>query len=165
MMLDGSSYHKKTLNTPPTQIISKVFEQFQQRITFEAIARVRTKYINEGSRRAQKGPGRPRVFSEREERNLVRDFLTTPGLSIKQIVHEQQAANKPGSRRSIRHVRRGRGLVPKISNGGKEITKKNKVKRVNFVKRYLNWEVRDWSRVVFSDEATKNPQRIKTYVR
>jgi len=156
---------QKTINTPPTQIISKVFAQFQRRITFETISRVWSKYINGGSRRPQRRVGRPRTFSEREERNLVRDFLTTPGLSIKQVVRERQAANKPGCRKTIRHILRSRGLVPKVSNRGKEITKKNKGKRINFANLYQNWEVRDWGRVVFSDEATIFPQRTKTCVR
>ena len=157
---------QKTIGTPPSQIITKVFAQFQRRITYETIARVWAKYLNEKRTRAERGPGRPRVFSKREERNLVREFLTTPGLSIKQTVRERQETNKPASRRTIRRVLRRSGLVPKVSNRGKEITKKkNKLKRLKFAQEFQTWEVRDWMKVVFSDEATIYPQRTKTYVR
>jgi len=87
--------------------------------------RIWLKFIQTGSVADRRRPGRPKVFSNREERSIVKEFLRTPGLSIKKMSKDRQAAGKPGSRRSLRRVLGGRGLVPKVSERGKEITKKN----------------------------------------
>lgn len=109
--------------------------------------------------------GRRRIFNEREERNLVRSFISTPGLSCKEIERERQANEQPGSRRTVRRILRRNGLVPKTSEQGKEIVKRNKKKRVTWAREHLGWSNTDWSRIVFSDEATLYPKRTKTFVR
>ena len=95
----------------------------------------------------------------------MRDFLTHPGQSIKQAVRERKEAQKPGSRRTFRRVLRSRGLVPKVSEQGKEIVTKNKKKRVKWAKSHADWDESDWGRIVFSDEVTLYPERTQTRVR
>ena len=106
---------EKKQNTPPSIIKAQVFTRFYRRTTFETIVRVWTRYLHGMTQRPQKGPDRPRIFSEREERNLVREFLMTPGLSVKQAERDCQEANKPANR-TIRHVLKRCGLLPKVSD-------------------------------------------------
>jgi len=151
--------------SPPKNIIDLVLSQFQRTITYKTIDRLWTKFQETGRVVDRQRPGRPRVFSKREERNIVRDFLAHPGLSIKQATRERKKDNKAGSRRTFRRVLRSRGLVPKVSEQGKEILNRNKKARVRFAKSHANWNERDWGRIVFTDEVTLYPERTQTNVR
>jgi len=146
-------------------IKDKVFKKFRRRVTYGTMKRICDKYKKTKSIADLPRSGRPEILCEREKRNLVRDFLTAPGLSIRQVVKESQGTAKPLSRRTVRRTLRSRGLVPKVSEQGKEITEKNKTKRVKFAKNHQVWDITDWSRIVFSDEATLYPMRTRTSVR
>jgi hypothetical protein len=146
-------------------IKNQVFSKFRRRIAYETINRIWIKYLETGSVVDRQRSGRPKVFNEREERNIVRDFMNTPGLSIKQTIKERQGTERPASRRTVRRILRSHGLVPKVSEQGKEIVNKNKGKRVKFAREHLDWNIMDWSRIVFSDEATLYPMRTRTAVR
>ena len=150
---------------PHQEIINLVFSQFNRTITFKTIARIWEKYTITQGVADRKRSGRPKVFTQREERDLVRDFLAHPGVSIKHTTKERQRAGKPGCKRTIRKLLRGKGLVPKVSERGKEIAERNKKLRVKFAQRHTNWTINDWRRVVFSDEATLYPKRSQTCVR
>jgi len=156
---------KKRTNFRPTDIIDLVKTQFHRTITFKTIDRLWTRYCRTGSLTELQRSGRPKIYTQREERKIAREFLTNPGLSVKQYVKDHQGAPHTGSRRTLSRTLRRRGLVPKVSERGKEITRRNKGQRVRYAKKYLHWRHTDWRHVVFSDEATIYPCRTRTSVR
>ena len=156
---------KKQENISHTEIITQVLNKFNRNITFKTISRLWEKYQSTQGVAEGKRSGRPKVLTKREERNIVRDFVSHPGVSIKQTVKERQRAGKPGCRRTLRKLLRSRGLVPKVSERGKEISKKNKNLRVKFAQRHFNWNIDDWRHVMFTDECTMYPLRTQTSVR
>ena len=123
------------------------------------------KFLRTGSVNDLPRSGRPKALTQREERSLTRNFIAHPGTSIKSVVRNPLSNIRQTSRRTIRRTLRSKGLVPKTTEQGKEIVKRNKDERINFAKRHQNWNEEDWKHVVFSDEAALYPKRTRTCVR
>ena len=83
---------QKSKKVRPKEIIDLVFSKFRRKITYKTISRLCSKHEKTGEAADRQRSGRPRVFSEREERNIARDFLTHPGMSIKQAVRETEGS-------------------------------------------------------------------------
>ncbi len=47
---------------------------------------------------------------------------------------------------------------------GSEIRAKNRVKRFKFAKKNAKWTIKDWSMIVFSDEATLYPKKTQPHI-
>ena len=80
---------QKRNKVPPKKIIDLVFSQVQRNITYKTISRLWTKYQQTGKVADRQRSGQPKIFSKREERKIVRDFLSHPGLSVKQATRER----------------------------------------------------------------------------
>jgi len=151
----------------PTVIRSNLLETFNRSISYSTIRHTWERYLATGSIKYQQPAGRPKALSEREERHLVRDFIFHPGKSIKSTVKlqaQQPIANRSVDKRTIRRTLRRRRLCPRTSQRGKEIIPKNREERLLFAQRHANWTLRDWSTIVFSDEATLFPHMTRTRV-
>ena len=156
---------KKQENVPPTKIIEDVLKTFKRKTSYESIKLLWAKFLRTGSVKDLKRPGRPKALNQREERALIRTFISHPGTSIKSVILNPIPNVKPVSRRTIRRTLRRKGLVPKTNDRGKEIVKKNKDKRVKFAKDHEEWTEDDWKTIVFTDEASMYPKRTTTCVR
>ena len=158
---------QKQHQVSPKSIKDKIQGKFRRSVSYSTIRNTWARFLRTGSIEYQQPAGRPPALSEREQRHLVRDFVTHPGKSIRTTVSQQgerPISRKPVSRRTIRRVLRRRSLKPRITNRGTEITPKNKTKRLKFAQSVAHWTGEDWGKIVFSDEATIFPQRTITRV-
>lgn len=92
-------------------------------------------------------------MTEREERSIVRDLVTTPGLSLHSLAEDTDLNPKQASRRTLGRLTKQARLVAKTTAKGREISPKNKHERLNFAKLRDVWTVNEWSTVIFSDES------------
>jgi len=158
--------NKKKKNMPPNVIKTNILNTFKD-VSYSTIRNVWARYQKNGNIEYAQPPRRPKSLTEREERNLVRSFVTTPGLSVRYVASHQgqePIAQKPVCRQTIRNYIRRRQLKPRTSNRGAEVRQENKVLRLNFAKTHVNWRREAWARLVFSDECTLFPQRTTTRV-
>ena len=158
---------EKIKNTPPTTIREDILRIFHRSVSYSTIRNTWYRYQATGSIRHQTPAGRPRVLTEKQERNLVRNFSTTPGLSIRFVIRNQNQrpiAQKPISRRTLRRRLRRNGLRPRTTRQGMEVSLRNRDKRVKYAQDHLDWTESDWGRVVFTDECKLFPKRTVTSV-
>ena len=106
----------------------------------------------------------PRALTDRDERTLVRNFLTQPGLSLNAALKDPNLNPKGVSKPTMRRALHSHNLIPKTSTKGREISKKNRRKRLDFALKHRNWTFQQWSSVIFSDESDLFPQRTKSSV-
>jgi len=151
-------------NTRPKEIIANVKRRFHRLISYRTINRLWIKYQRTGSIVDLERAGRPKALSERDQRALVQSFIKEPGLSVKWVAMNILFNQKPISRRAIRRTLRSRGLIPKTSSTGKEIVQKNRVLRLKWALNFVNWELQEWRSIVFTDESTIFPKRMKSRV-
>lgn len=159
--------NEKLKNSHHKVIKETLARKFHRSIAYSTIRNTWDRYLRTGSIAYEKRAGRPRALTSREERSLVREFLTQPGKSIKSTVKLQDQhpiGGKHVSRQTVRRVLRRRGLRPRISKRGTEIKPINRVKRVKFAQNHANWTIKEWSRIVFSDESKLYPKRTVTRV-
>ncbi len=159
---------KKVKKTSSKDIQIEFLKKFRRSVSFYTIRLTYQRYLQTGGIDDMPRSGRPKALSDREERNLVRRFVRTPGLSIHSIVKKQDVdpiAQKPVCCATVRSMLRSKGLIPRTGQRGKELTLKNKLRRVLFAKKYAYWTSDDWKKVVFSDEARLFPERAQTFVR
>lgn len=100
----------------------------------------------------KKSPGRPRVFDERQERQILRSVTQNNRTSVKKICADNQI--------SLKHVRTVQRIFQKSEYfGWKKVERKpaltplHKRARLEFATNNLD---RNWSKVVFSDEKKFN---------
>ncbi|XP_077296695.1 transposable element Tc1 transposase [Arctopsyche grandis] len=115
------------------------------------------KYKNSASLERKKGSGKPRKTNSAEDRLLKRMCLQNRFKSAVQIRSEFIAAG--GKEISIEVVRRRLkeySLVARIPAKKPFLTKKMRMQRLNWAKKFINWTEMDWRRVIFSDESKFN---------
>lgn len=150
---------QKQQNVLPKTIIEEVKLRFQRNINHLTIQRVWTKFQSFGTTSDLPRSGRPKILDKREERALVRSFVTKPGASIKSYVANQQRAGNTISKRTVSRTLRRNRLVARTSSRGKEISLKNLPKRVRWAKKVRHWTTEEWRSIVFTDECLLYPKR------
>ena len=159
--------NQKRKNISPSIIKANILITFNRSISYSTIRHTWERYLSTGSIQYKQPAGRTKALSERDERSLVRDFISQPGKSIKgtfRLQGQHPIAKSPISRRTIRRTLRRKGLLPRTSDKGKEVTTKNRKKRFIFASSHADWTSTDWSKVVFTDEATLFPLKTRTRV-
>ena len=102
---------QKRENIHPKDIIANVLDRFGRQITFTTIQRLWEKYQRTGSVSDLPRSGRPKSMNLREERVIVRRFVTQPGTSTKSTVKIQERNQRPISRQTLRRTLRRHGLI------------------------------------------------------
>ena len=93
--------------------------------------------------------GRPRVSTEREDRQLIQMSRTDPTLSLNQMVGFWNV----GSRQTISNRLLDHGLESKKMQEKPLLSKKTQMTRLKWCKERENWSFAKWSSVTFSDES------------
>jgi transposase len=109
---------------------------------------------NNSSNHALVPMGRPRIFSDREERNILR-LLSSGQCSTAVDIKNTLLANDDVdvSAETLRNVLRRNGLESRIKRKKPLLTRKHRQCRLLFAKKYRNWTMEDWNRVIWSDES------------
>jgi len=86
---------------------------------------------------------------------MKRCVVKSPTCSAKKIRVELEESGSRISRRTIsRHVTDEFGLKSRKPARKPRLTSARKLKRLQFAKKYKDWKIQQWSRVLFSDETT-----------
>jgi transposase len=102
-------------------------------------------------------PGRPRMLNAQQERAMVRDItagrVNTAVDLQKDLAHCHQLTV---TAQTIRNALKRRGLKAAAKVKKPLLTKRHRRLRMLFARKYEQWTVEDWKRVVFSDETKVN---------
>lgn len=126
-------------NTEISTIIQECKSQFNRAVSRQTVWRLFNKFQRTASTTNLQSPGRPKTLSKRDERSLVRSLLQNQGLSLRAATIDPNINPQGASRRTLRRAVRGRGLVPKTTRRGREISEKNKKVRLEYAKEHQNW--------------------------
>ena len=98
--------------------------------------------------------GRPRIFTERDERNLVRMIASGTHNTAVDLHREVTATDNRGvSVSTIRRVLQRHGLHGRVKRKMPLLRKRHRQSRTAFARKYRNWTVKDWSRVIWTAES------------
>jgi transposase len=118
------------------------------------IVRLKNKYKETGKVQNKPGAGRSRKLNERDERNIVRRIMTNECSNAIQLQKSLKIVdNVEVSANTVRRALHRNGLAARVKRKKPLLSKKHKEKRLNFAKKYKNWKVSDWQKVVWSDES------------
>ncbi|GBB96231.1 hypothetical protein RclHR1_27040001 [Rhizophagus clarus] len=99
-------------------------------------------------------PGCPRKLNERDERNIVRSIMTRECSNAVQIQKSLKVNDDiEVSASTVRRALKRNGLAAQVKRKKPLLSKKHREKCLNFAKRYKDWTVSDWNKVVWSDES------------
>jgi transposase len=91
--------------------------------------------------------GRPRIFSERGERQIVRDIVSGSADTAVEVQARLCTSDKIDvSVQSIRRVLQRNGLSARIKRKKPLLQRKHRLQRLSFAKKYQSWSVNDWKK-------------------
>ena len=108
-----------------------------------------TKYLKSGCVNSAPRTGRPSKFSERDARRLVQTTRKNRKITLKEI-HEQLDIDI--SKRTIQRKLLQRGIRSRSAVRKPFISKVNAMKRRMWCHGRRGWSLKDWKRVIWSDE-------------
>lgn len=114
----------------------------------------RTKYGTADSRRKT---GRPRKTTKRDDKMIVREANKNPRLTAVEIVRDfnENREDKISVSTVKRRLYTG-GLFGRRPSKKPLISKKNRMARLKFAKDHLHWDIKEWSKILWSDESKFN---------
>ena len=120
------------------------------------ISRLLKKHRETGTSNETKIGGRPRVYTERDDRRLVRACKNRRVLSIRSI--KKTLDTQYGSWMSVSTIQRRlseQGMKKRVLKKALVIRKPNVVKRKKWCKARRKWKVEEhWRKFIFSDECS-----------
>lgn len=102
-------------------------------------------------------PSKRKIFSDADERWLMRQikqkpYLSAPRLAAEAEIHLAKKANPE----TVRNVLRKHNYNGRVARRKPFINKVNKLKRVRFAKDHRNKDLSFWNKVIFTDESKYN---------
>lgn len=111
-------------------------------------------YYKTGSFDFKKAPGRARITSKREDRNLVNLSKNDPRKTARDLRNEMDSIYRVKcSTSTIQRRLRENNLFGRRPAKKPMVSTKNRAARLEFAKLHINWSVAQWSKVVWSDES------------
>ena len=97
--------------------------------------------------------GRPRLFSVRTERKFVRLMVSGKHTTAKALTsYLNKEENTNVSAETVRRIFKRAGYVARIKRRKFLLKVIHKKKRLEFAKKYKNWNIENWNRIIWSDE-------------
>src|SRR5215216_1071098 len=125
-----------------------------QKIAPSTVSRIRKRWLETHSLEDLARTGRPPIVNEPTQRRIVNLITSRRCSSAVEVRNQlQEKENLDFSTPTIRRVLRNNGLVARVKRKMPYLSKKHKKSRYNFAKKYENWTVEDWSKVIWSDES------------
>ena len=126
----------------------------REKVSHVSVLRIKKLKEKTGDFNVAPRPGRPRILTERHDRNIAR-FIKSGQCSNatqvqKKLISDENIIISPNTvRRSLRR----QGLVARVKKRKPLLLKRHRIARKKFARKYRNWTVEDWRRVVWSDES------------
>lgn len=117
--------------------------------SFQTVSRILRRINMENSFAIRTGSGRPRCSTVREDRQLLREYKKSKSSTS---VDLQKRWNVEACVNTVRNRLREHNLQCYSRRKKPRLTAANIKQRLAFCRKYKNWTVEDWKRVVFSDE-------------
>lgn len=121
--------------------------------TRSTIFRIIKQFKETGDTRAKKSSGRPRLSNTRQDRLLIRSQLKDRTSSSATLAETWNEAGVSASTRTVRRRLFDSGLKSRRAAKKPFLSRKNISDRLKFCRKYKDWTVEDWGKVIFSDEA------------
>jgi transposase len=139
---EGKSLRKiaKTIGKPHSTVQS-IIEKYKIRFTVKNLP----------------GRGRKKILTAEDHRYIVRQIKKNPKTSVPKLTENvSNTIQRPISTNTVRRVLRSEGYHGRIARKKPYISLKNKKKRLEFAKCYIDKPKSFWNEVIFSDESKKN---------
>lgn len=118
------------------------------------VSRIGKRWRETGSYYDRLRCGRPGIFTERNERNIIRHILSGKCHTAVDIqTHLRTEEGVVISAQTIRNVLKRNGLEARVKRKKPLLQRKHRQQRLRFAKKYKDWTVEDWKKVVWSDES------------
>ncbi|KAL1914775.1 uncharacterized protein VTP21DRAFT_8033 [Calcarisporiella thermophila] len=117
------------------------------------VSNIRQDEENDPTNSSRENMGRPRKLSRRDENRLCRRMATG---ECKNAVKAQELWNETAkqsiSENTVRRTLHRNYFVARVRRKSPLLTKKHRLRRLQFARKYKDWTIEDWSHVIFSDE-------------
>ena len=126
----------------------------RENVSQSAVVRLNAKAKATGSVKDLPGRGHKRIFTGRNERNLVW-LITTGECSTAVDIQKTLKINDQidVSACTVRRTLHRNGLSSRIKRKKLYLKKKHQAQRLKFAKKYKDWTLENWKKVVWSDES------------
>ncbi|GBL77221.1 hypothetical protein AVEN_12828-1 [Araneus ventricosus] len=116
-----------------------------------------SKYKKTKSVKNRPRTGRPRRFTEREERWIVRKITCNPKISaVKLTLKAHQRFNKSANLGTVRNILRKYNFYGRVARRKPFLSKAHRITRLEFSKSYIKMPPEFWNSVLFVDESKYN---------
>ena len=123
-------------------------------VSHSTVFRVQQGYLQMKSFKDKQKLGRPKILTRREERSIVRQIKSKKSQTAVEIQKKFNLNFETNiSVDTVRRTLREYGYVARVKVKKPLLTKKHISQRLNFAKKYSEWTVDDWKKVVWSDES------------
>ena len=130
---------------------SKILDAFS--ISKASLSRIRKNMNSPENLKPKTHPGRPRIFSNREERLFVRFALSNKFFPISDITTLfSKYYNLTISRKTATRILKRHFIHSRIARRKPYTTAKIRFARKLYCKNHLSWKSSDWNKVIFTDE-------------
>jgi len=133
----------------PSRYIEK-----KENVSQSSVVRIARKVRTTGSVKDLPKSGRQRIFTGRDERNII-NMLTTGECSNAVEIQKNLKTNKRinVSSSTVKRTLRRNGFSSRIKRKKPYLKKKHRGLRLKFAKKYKDWGFDEWKRVIWSDES------------
>lgn len=125
----------------------------QLTINKSVICRIIKRYRERGSVNTAPRSGRPRKITQKNENRILRLIKSDPFMSASTIINE---LNLEVSSRTVQRQLVKNRLLTRRPAKKPLLSKKNRMARLAFARKHINWDVKKWKTVLFSDESKFN---------
>jgi len=125
-----------------------------QNIDPSTVSRIKKRWLENHSLENKPKPGRPPTINKLTQRritNLITSRRCSSAVEAQKVLEEKENINI--SAPTIRRILRNNGLVSRVKRKKPYLSKEHQKRRLEFAKKYENWTIEDWSRVIWSDES------------
>ncbi|GBB92711.1 hypothetical protein RclHR1_20450005 [Rhizophagus clarus] len=118
------------------------------------ILNLKKKYEETSKVEDKQRSGWPRKLNERNERTIIRRLMTNECSNAVQLKKSLQINDEINvSSNTVRRALKRNGLSARVKRKKPLLSKKHRENRLKFAKRFKDWTVSDWNRVVWSDKS------------
>ena len=157
------------------RIIALLEEGFSMRyvaqrvdVSVSVVSRAWARYQETGHYARREGSGRPRITTIRQDRHIVRQVLQRQTITARNV-RDEIIPIRNISEETIRNRLREVGLASHSRARVPLLTLTHRRARLQFAQNHINWTVRQWRNVYFSDESRfclyGNDSRVRTWRR